>query len=516
LLIPFVYLLLLIAITFLQKKDWLHPIFKASNKVSWWISGLSLYMLDLSVDQGQLLTGIISEYGMKGMWMIWAGWLGTFVIPLVFAPLWQKMNFITDNQFLTFRFPGKSGKILHLFRAVYVGGLVVALSLCFHVLGFARVLQTYFELDATTSIIITGSVLCLFAMKNVFDLKLKMDVFHAIIYFLSFLVILFSVWKVANGWDGMFTFFEKHPEKRQLFPSKSDSNGWFSILIFLGVQWWSCYLFDGGGPEMARFTAVKGKKNAVLTGVLPILISLILSFFVLGHILLILGLPNTNSNHEIQYVESVLQVVPKSLKSLILLGFFGMFISTAESLLNWGASFLTIDAYKGYLQPESSEQHLRIVSFGTMILLSVLAMFFAIKIDSLQSLIKITFSIAAGVAPVYILRWIWFRINAWSQLSAMLSSALFTLLYPSIHKILPLRNFPMEESRVLVVTIITTIIWVLITLLTPNQEIEVRNKMLPILGSRKVFIKSFVLALFLGILLTLLITLCWYLILNYS
>ncbi len=513
-LILFVYLLLLIAITFLQKKDWLHPIFKSSNKVSWWISGLSLYMLYLSVDQGQLLTGIIAEHGMKGMWMFWAGWLGTFVVPLVFAPLWQKMNFITDNQFLTFRFPGKSGNILHLFRAVYVGGLVVALSLCFHVLGFARVLQTYFELDATTSIVITGAVLCLYAMKNVFDLKLKMDVFHAIIYFISFLVILFSVWKVAKGWDGIFTFFEKHPEKQQLFPAKSDSNGWFSILIFIGVQWWSSYLFDGGGPEMARYTAVEGKKNAVLTGILPIVISFFLSFFLLGHILLILGLPNTNSNQEIQYVESVLQVVPKSLKGLILLGFFGMFISTAESIMNWGASFLTIDAYKGYLKPNSSEKRLRYVSFGTMIFLSILAMFFALQIDSLQSLIKITFSIAAGVAPVYILRWIWFRINAWSQLSAMLSSAVFTLLYPSLHKILPLRNFPMEESRVLFVTILTTAIWLLVTFLTPDQSQDVSLKMMPVLESRMTFIKRFILALSLGVMLTAFISYSWYLILN--
>jgi Na+/proline symporter len=123
---------LLIVITFLQKKDWFQPIFKSSNKVSWWISGLSLFMLYLSVEQGQLLTGIVAEQGMKGMWLIWSGLLGIFVVPIVFAPLWQKMDFITDNQFLLFRFPAKSGKILHLFRATYVGGLVVALSLCFH------------------------------------------------------------------------------------------------------------------------------------------------------------------------------------------------------------------------------------------------------------------------------------------------------------------------------------------------------------------------------------------------
>jgi Na+/proline symporter len=508
------YFILLIVITFLQQKDWFRPVFKSSAKVSWWISGLSLFMLYLSVEQGQLLTGIVAEQGMKGMWLIWSGLLGIFVVPIVFAPLWQKMDFITDNQFLLFRFPAKSGKILHLFRATYVGGLVVALSLCFHLLGFARVLQTYFELDATTSIVITGSVLCLFALKNVFDLKLKMDVFHAIIYFLSFIVILFSVWKVSNGWDGIFTFFEKHPEKRQLLPAKSDSNAWFSILVFIGVQWWSSYLFDGGGPEMARYTAVKGQKNALLSGIFPIVISIILSFLVLGHILLILGLPKTSSNHEIQYIESVLEVVPKPLKSLILLGFFGMFITTAESLLNWGASFLTIDAYKGYLKPKASERHLRYVSFGTMIFLSLLAMFFALQIDSLQSLIKLTFSIAAGVAPVYILRWIWFRINAWSQLSAMLSSAIFTLLYPYLHSRLPLHDFPMEESRVLAVTLLTSFIWLLVTFLSPDQSQEVRLKIMPILGSRKRFLKRFLIALFIGLLLLVIVAMSWEIILS--
>jgi Na+/proline symporter len=149
-----------------------------------------------------------------------------------------------------------------------------------------------------------------------------------------------------------------------------------------------------------------------------------------------------------------------------------------------------------------------------MILLSLIAMLFALQIDSLQSLIKITFSIAAGVAPVYILRWIWFRINAWSQLSAMLSSAVLTLLYPSIHKSTLLSHFPLEETRVFVVTLFTSLIWILITFLTPNQQDEVRTKMLPIIGSRKSLIKRFSIALILGFICTLLVPLCWYLILN--
>ncbi len=509
-LVLILYVVFLIAFSFFTKKEWLHPVFKAGGKVSWMISGLSLYMLYLSVDQGQLLTGIIAQHGMQGMWMVWAGWLGTFVVPIVFAPLWQKMDFITDNQFVLFRFPGKSGRILHLFRAIYVGGLVVGLSLCFHVLAFARVLQTYFDIDPTASLVITGAIMCVFSLKNVFDLKLKMDAVHAVLYFLSLVIIGYSLWCFGEGWNGQFTFFEHFPEKKQLLPASTDKDAWFSIVIFLGVQWWSSYLFDGGGPEMARYTAVKGKKNALLTGLVPIIISFVLSFFLFGHILLILGFSSENGNQEVQYIERVFEIVPEAFRSIVFLGFFGMFITTAESLMNWGASFLTMDAYKEYIDPKAPEKRIRFISFSSMLLLSLLAIFFAWHIESLQSLVKITFSMAAGVAPVFILRWIWFRINAWSQLSAMLSSALLTLIYPYFHQSLPFHYFAMEESRVLVVTILTSSIWVAITFLTPNQREEVREKMSPILGSRIVFLKRFLIAVILGITLLLLTAVFWW------
>ena len=171
-LIILAYLIVLVSLTIFQKKDFQNPVFRSGKKVAWWLSGLSLYMHYLSVDQGQLVTGIIAEHGMSGMWMIWVGWLGVFVIPLVFAPLWRKMDFMTDNQFLLFRFPGKSGKFLHQFRAIYIGGLVVALALCFHVIGFARITAIYFDISQQNALFLTGGILCLFALKNVFDLKL--------------------------------------------------------------------------------------------------------------------------------------------------------------------------------------------------------------------------------------------------------------------------------------------------------------------------------------------------------
>ena len=509
-LVLIVYFCLIIAVTIYQKSKWSQPIFKSQTKVPWWISGVSLYMLYLSADQGQLLTGIIAQHGMQGMWMVWASCLGAFVVPMVFAPLWQKLDFITDNQFLLFRFPGKSGKALHLFRAIYVGGLVVALLICFHILGFARVLQTYFELDATTSIGITGAILCLFALKNVFDIKLKMDLLHFGFYLIGFFVIILSLFNLGVEWKSFFTFFESHPEKKQLFPASDNTSGWFSFFVFIGVQWWSCSLFDGGGPEMSRFTATKNKKNSIRSGLFPIVISIIMGFFLVGQILLLLGTSPELVNGEILYVEGIFKIVPESLKSIVLLGFFGMFITTSESLMNWGASFLTVDAFKTYVQPITSEKQLRKLAIAVMCMLAALATLFAMQIESLQSLTKITFSIAAGVAPVYILRWMWFRINAWSQISAMISSAVCTLIYPAVHAYLPLKNLPMEESRVLVVTAITTAIWLIVTYATPNQSETVKLKMMPIIENKGKLLRQFVFALALGFLLLLLSSGIWY------
>ena len=296
-------------------------------------------------------------------------------------------------------------------------------------------------------------------------------------------------------------------------------NNFFPTVTILQTGSHSSYLseFNGGAAlssmvedrKWQGLQRLKTKKNSIRSGLFPILISLVMGSFMVGQIILLLGISPGQENGEILYVERIFQLVPEALKSIVLLGFFGMFITTAESLMNWGASFLTIDAYKAYVHPNASDKNVRAASFATMLLLSLFSTFFALQIDSLQSLMKITFSIAAGVAPVYILRWVWFRINAWSQISAMISSAVCTLIYPTVHDYLPLKDLPMEESRVLVVTAITTVIWLIVTYATPNQSETVKLKMMPIIENRGMLLRQFALALAFGFLLLFLSSGIW-------
>lgn len=502
------YLILVISITLLQWRGVKGSIFKSNQKVPWWISGLSLYMLFLSVDQGQLISGIISKHGMQGMWMVWAGNLGVFVVPIVFAPLWHKLNLSTDNQFILFRFPGNAGRWLHRFRAIYVGGLVVTLAVSFHLLGFARVLQVFYGFSPTLSTLVAGGVMLLYALKNFFEIKLKLDVLHTILFLMSFFFIVFFVGKAFMVESNWMKFLVEHPDKRRLFPT--DSAACYSMIVYLGVQWWSCYLFDGGGAETSRFTAVKTPKDAVKAAITPVVISFIISFFMVIHVVALLGYSEHHMAGELAYVSSLFNILPPFSKDIVFLGFFAMFITTAESLLNWGASFLVVDAWSGWFNKKSSIR----ISLLTMTILCGFAILVAFNVKDLQQLIKITFSISAGVAPVFILRWIWYRINAWSQLSAMLSSGLFTLLYPWIHTSGPWSTYPMEESRILFVTLFTTITWILVTLLTPNQSEEIKIRMRPIIPNKGILFYRLGVALLLGLFLTLINWGIWTFLLN--
>jgi Na+/proline symporter len=310
--------------------------------------------------------------------------------------------------------------------------------------------------------------------------------------------------------DYTFSYFENNIEQKNILPATGDTIAWFSFMVFLGVQWWSSNLFDGGGPEMSRFTAVKSKRSAILAGLTPILLFFVLSFLLLFQVLVILGLSGDQGVEETHYVEGVFQIIPEPFQGLVLIGFFTMFLTSSEALMNWGASFLAVDVYKGYISPEVSAKKLRKISFLIMLFISLVATLFAFQINSLQGLVKIAFSIAAGVAPVYILRWVWYRINAWSQISAMISSAFFTLIYSSFHDITPLQDFPMEETRIVFVTTSTSIIWIAITFLSKDQRRVTKEIMSKIIVSPKAFLLRLGFAILLGIILMVITASLWF------
>jgi SSS family solute:Na+ symporter len=469
-LIILLYGLVLLAFTLRTFSSKWKNVFGSGQKPHWLLGGLSLFMMTLTVDVGQLYTGIIQGKGIWGLWLLWNSYLIIGVVPIIFAPLWARLGFITDNQFILFRFSGLGAKVLYRFRAIYVGGLVVSFLLSFQLLAFQRILSKFLDINSESALLLAGLLLVLFAIKNSFTHKLKMDALHAIIYFLGMVVAAYFLIHQQGGWASILhTAKESIPEKLLLLPDWSNETFTRDFVMYVTVLWWSASLFDGGGQEAQRFFSLREGRSAVKAalsslifkqGAILLLIMTIIAGMVLN--------PISAQSSEASFV-GYFTGLPAGLKGLSFVAFFAAFITTCESQLNWGSSYLVVDLYKDRF-PDKKNRHYTRVSFFTMILMAILALLIARFNQSLHSLIQFFFSISAGVAPVFILRWVWMRINAWSQLSAMIASLIYSFTFNYLVDFYQYELQDLYTLRILTVTSLTTLTWLLVTFLTPRDD----------------------------------------------
>ena len=316
---------------------------------------------------------------------------------------------------------------------------------------------------------IISFVLILIALKNKLGVNIQLDFFNTVFIIICFVVVLICFILLPEN-ESRQKIIELHPI--------SPSNIW-NLLVLFFVQTWSVNLFDGSGIEAQRFFSTKNKSNvwkvAFLSSALALLFSLV--------VLLInylgankFGSPNL-ADQEMNVLFYLQNGLPNWFTPIIFIAFLAAFITSFEGLLNWGASFLSIDGYKTYINPKISAKKLTRVSILSMLIIVCTSLLITYFNNNLTILIKVFFSISAGVAPVFVLRWFWFRINAWSQLTAMLSSGIYTLLYQSFVKntdleqlILKITSLNQYSIQLITITSLTTATWVCITFLTKKDD----------------------------------------------
>ena len=490
------YFLLLFLISYLSRRGWKNQVFFSAKKYSWVVTGLSLFMFLLSADQGQLAFEVIKKGSIWTMWQFWSVMIGVFIVPIIFAPFWQRLQLSNDNEFIDLRFSGKGAAVLKTFRAYYVGMLIVSLLLSFHLLAFSKFLSVFYGLDKLSSLAIIATVLLLYSAKNIFSIKLKTDILHSAFYVIALGLLIYFAYEKSGGlFNAVSSIKVSQAEMLEIWPLNSQQI--FYSLSFLCVQWWSVQIMDGGGPEMIRFKAVDSERSAILTGLSSLFFSFISSLLLLYLVLMLLSVGAEDFN------SSIRSIVPAYLHPLIILGWFGLFISTCESLLLWGAAFWSDDLYKRLTAKKDTEVP-AYVKLLAMIFLSILSIMAAYNAESLQVIIQWFFALSAGVAPIIFLRWFWMRINAWTQIAAMLSSPIFNLIYSQIawRAYLPYHSGEMGEYvwRMIIMTISTLLIAFAVMFLTKSDDpakIESFNNRL---GKKGPVLQKYLLAVLLGFL----------------
>ena len=489
------YLVILIAVSILSYRKGFQNIFRTEKRVPWFLAGFSIFMFNPDTVNVLSKMGLVASEGYAGMWIFYSGVLGAGFLPIIFAPLWARLKFMTDNQFILLRFSGKPAKILHIFRAVYVGYLVTALFIAQIFIGLSKLLVVFFELSYLQSYLVIGGILLLLVTKNSLQIKVRTDFLNGIIYLMAFAIGSFFVIRQFGGFEAIYSRLNTAYEPFiRLIPDnmeKSSFGSFPTLLVYFLVQWWSIQVLDGAGPEAQRFMNTKSPFQAFKAAFLPlILFSLVFIFhsFVFDAGILMVN----ESSHLVPQLQGVPDLeagfltiykisMPKGLSALIFLAFLVALISFLEAYINWGSSFLVVDLCQTYLLRKKPERFYATLSYLVMMAIGLTGILIAWYNTHLLGLQKFIFSMAAGVGPVFILRWFWWRVNAWSQLSAMLSSLIlavgwdilynqhegFQIMVESVQEALNISHYAL---KLVCLTLLVTMIWLTLTFLTKPDD----------------------------------------------
>lgn len=437
------YLLVIIGISIVFRATNFKEMFGEDKKPSWLLLSASLLMITWSPMTDMMSMGIILESGYSSLWVLKDRFWLAGVPAVLFASMWAGLKFKTDNELLRLRYSGKSAVVMHVFRAVFLSFFVIPFFGAFIILALKKFLDVLFAGQGLPiHIMITIGVIVI-VFKNSFHQKMRTDFLNAILCVAAPLLICFFIFQKYGGAAELYGILQSQfPEKINLFPSFVPVDGKSNLanfIVFICVQWWSVYIIDNSDPNAQRHLQAQSRFLAFKALFLPILIASVM--FLLISVIWDCGIVEYRHfnpklvDPEAFYIEVAFKYLPDGFKAVVALAFLFSFLTTLENIINWGGGLLTVDIIKRYVYTDGSDRQYRHLSFAMMLLVSVISLTFAFNSERLFSLQKFIFSISAGVAPVFLLRWFWWRINAWTQISAMASSLMYTLIFDHLYAV---------------------------------------------------------------------------------
>jgi Na+/proline symporter len=485
--------------------------FLSGRQMPWWLLGISMVATTFSADTPNLVTDIVRKNGVSGNWVWWAFLLTGMLTVFVFAKLWRRSGMLTDLEFYEVRYGGKKAAFLRGFRAVYLGFFFNIVIMAGVMLAGIKIMSVILDWSPIQTILISGIITVTYSALGGLRSVLIADLFQFIIAMIG--TIWAAIYIINMPEVGSLTQLFTHElveGKLSIFPDFTDTqNLWMVFIIPLAVQWWSVWYPGsepgGGGYIVQRMLAARNERQALYATlffnfahyalrpwpwILIALASLIYFPTVADLGTAFPSISDQILNDDLAY-PAMLAMLPKGLLGLVLLSLISAFMSTISTHLNWGSSYIANDFYKRFIHPEANDRHLVNIGRLSTVLLLIFAAILALYLESALDAFQILLQIGAGTGLIFILRWFWWRINAYSELTAMIVSFIIALLFEFIPAFETLNTSVKLVSGVL----ITTIFWVSVTLLTSaeNDKVLVRFLRLtkPHLIGWKGFIKKY-------------------------
>jgi SSS family solute:Na+ symporter len=457
--------------------------FLSGRNLPWWIAGTSMVATTFAADTPLAVTELVAKNGIAGNWFWWNFVLGGMLTVFFFARLWRRAGIVTDVEFVELRYSGKAAAFLRGFRSVYLGIFMNCIVMGWVNLAMASVLEGMFDLPKNQVMWYVAGALAVTAVysaiSGLWGVAMT-DVVQFVLAMLGSIILAIIVIDLPQI-GGLSGLREKLPEwTLQFTPTIGSGEGMSaggaltltlaSFLAFVGVQWWASWYPGsepgGGGYIAQRMMSAKDERHSLFATLWFTVAHYCVRpwpWILVGLASLILYPDLPAEQKRLGYVYAMRDYLPVGLKGLLVAGFLAAYMSTISTQLNWGCSYVINDLYKRFLKPEASEKSLVAVSRITTILIMAISMVVTSQMKTISGAWTFIIEAGAGLGLVLILRWFWWRINAWSEITAMIVPLLVYGYLSTGTKV----TFP---NTLFVIVSITTVCWVIVTFVTPPVD----------------------------------------------
>ena len=462
--------------------------FLSGRSMPWWLLGVSMVATTFSTDTPNLVTDMVRQNGVSGNWVWWAFLLTGMLTVFVYSKLWRRSGVMTDIEFYELRYSGKTAAFLRGFRALYLGVFFNIVVMASVTLAAIKIGTIMLDLEPWQTVSIAAVITVAYSMLGGLEGVLITDFFQFGVA--MFGAIVAAVVAVHHPSINNLSALISHPnvvDKLSFFPDFSNKDVLMAVFIIpLAVQWWSVWYPGsepgGGGYMVQRMLAAKDEKNALGATLFfnvahyalrpwPWIIVALCSLIVFPDLeSLKAAFPNMAPNlvkNDMGY-PAMLTFLPPGLLGLVVASLIAAYMSTIATHLNWGSSYVVNDYYQRFIRPNASEKQLVRVGRISTLLLMVAACILSLFLENSMQVFNLILQIGAGTGLIFILRWFWWRINAFSEITAMVVSFIVACYFSLIHnKIGPHLE---DWEKLILGIIITTFAWVIVTFLTKPTD----------------------------------------------
>ena len=485
----FFILILGIGLSFTKRagKD-VESFFLGGRNLPWWIAGTSMVATTFAADTPLLVTELVAQSGVSGNWLWWNGLIGGMLATFFFARLWRKANVITDVELTELRYSGKPAAFLRGLKAVYLGIFMNAVIIAWVNVALGALLHVFFGIPKDQLIFYLAGAMFVVMIYSSFSGLLGVVITDFIQFIIAMIGCIVLAIVVVNSEQigGIVGLQEKLPAATfDFFPTIAFSSeslvetgqvlgiSLATFFAFIGVQWWASWYPGaepgGGGYVAQRMMSAKNEEHAVKATLFFQIAHYALRpwpWIIVGLCAIVLYPDLSDADKKLGFAMAMKDFLPPGLKGLLLIAFFAAYMSTISTQLNWGASYIVNDLYSRFIRPKATQKQLVRAARVSTFLLMLVALIVTAQIQTLESAFKFMIECGAGLGAVLILRWYWWRINAWSEIVATITPFFaFTMVHFYTDFVFP--------NSLFITVSFTTVMWLIATFLTQPTDLQI-------------------------------------------